>query len=87
MSKYETFEALRGRKTVNLWEVLETRRTWLEDFREKFGSDQTITDQKFFKEKLEKLQQYEDLIQDLLHDLDCRDRPRNYDITISVSEK
>ena len=87
MSKYETFEALRGRKTVNVWEVLETRRAWLKDFQEKFGSDQTVTDQKFFKEKQEKLQQYEDLIQDLLLDLDCRDRPRNYDIVISVKEK
>lgn len=86
MSKYETLEVLKGAKAVNIWEILESRQKDLADFKSKFGQDQTAADEKFFKEKLEKLKQQQQMIEELIMDLGYRDRPKNYKVTILVSE-
>jgi hypothetical protein len=87
MSKYETLEVLKGAKAVNIWEVLESRQKDLADFKSKFGREQTIADQKFFSEKLEKLNQHQLMIEELIADLGYRDRPKNYKVTLLISER
>ena len=87
MSKYETLEVLKGAKAVNIWEVFESRQKELADFKSKFGREQTVSDQKFFSEKLQKLNQHQEMIEKLIADLGYKDRPKNYKVTLLISEK
>ena len=87
MSKFQTIDALKGNKTINILKHFRDRSSSLNEFKSQFGSDQTAADEKFFNEKQHQLREQEQLFRSLAESLGFTVPLHSLDIHISFSKK
>ena len=87
MSKYQTLDALKGNKIIDIQKHFRDRSCSLDEFKSKFGGDQTAADEKFFNEKQHQLREQEQLFRSLAESLGFTVPLRSLDIHISFSIK
>ena len=87
MSKFQTIDALKGNKTINVNEYFKERWGKLEETKRYWGGEQTAVDEKFFNEKQYTLREQADLFRVFAESLGFDRDIKSLDIHISFSEK
>ena len=88
MSKYQTLDTLKGKKTLDVNKYFKERRTKLEETKKYWGNGQTAVDEKFFNEKHYSLNEQQNLFRSFAESLGFEGNDFNdLDIHISFSTK
>jgi hypothetical protein len=87
MSKFQTMDALKGNKTINVNEYFRERWEKLEETKQYWGGEQTAVDEKFFNEKQHTLREQADLFAEFAKSLGFDRDIKSLDIHISFSKK
>ena len=87
MSKFQTMDALKGNKTINVNEYFRERWEKLEETKQYWGGEQTAVDEKFFNEKQHTLREQADLFAEFAKSLGFDRDIKSLDIHISFRKK